>query len=171
MKNISILISVIMILFCVGMSFAQSGFLKIGDIKGESTERAHKDWITIERFSQGIAPQRATTGTSRRRGIAVFEDLIITKKLDKSTPKLMIMCAKGEVVPKLELDMLASDGSLYYKVILNNVKISSISTSSICDPECKLVDEISISYSKITWEYWDSDGNKTVATYNVQAGN
>lgn len=160
-----------MILFCVGMSFAQSGFLKIGDIKGESTERAHKDWITIESFGQGIAPQQAMTGSTRRRGAVVFEDLIITKKLDKSTPKLMELCAKGQVVPELELDMLSNDGSLYYKVTLNNVKINSISTNTTCDPHCKLLDEVAFGYSKITWEYWDSEGNKTGTTYNVQTGN
>ena len=159
-----------MILFCVGMSFAQSGFLKIGDIKGESTEIAHKDWITIESFAQGIAPQQATTGSTRRRGAVVFEDLFITKKLDKSTPKLMELCAKGQVVPELELDMISNDGSLYYKLTLNNVKINGISTNTTCDPDCKLLDEVAFSYSKITWEYWDSEGNKTGTTYNVQTG-
>ena len=160
-----------MILFCVGMSFAQSGFLKIGDINGESTERAHKDWITIESFSLGIAPKQAATGSTRRRGAVVFEDLIIIKKLDKSTPKLMELCAKGQVVPELVLDMLSIDGSLYYKVTLNKVKINSISTSTACDSDCKLLDEVAFSYSKITWEYWDSKGKKTGATYNVQTGN
>lgn len=161
-----------MILFCVGMSFAQSGFLKIGDVKGESTERAHKDWITIESFGQGIAPQQVVaTGSTRRRGVVVFEDLIITKILDKSTPKLMELCANGQVVPELVLEILSNDGGLYYKVILNKVKINSISTSTICDPDCKLLDKVAFSYSKITWEYWDSMGNKTGATYNVQTGN
>jgi len=160
-----------MMLFCAGLSFAQSGFLKIGDIKGESTDRAHKDWITIESFSQGIAQKKATTGATRRTSAVVFEDLVITKKVDTSTPKLMELCAKGQVVPELELDMVSNDGSLYYKVTLNNAKINSISTQTSCDPDCKVLDEVAFSYSKITWEYWDSAGNKTVATFNVQTGN
>ena len=80
------------------------------------------------------------------------------------------MCAKGQVVPKLELEMVSNDGSVYYKVTLDKVKISSINTGSVCDPNCKLIDEVSFNYSKITWEYWDRQGNKTVATYNAQTG-
>lgn len=169
MKNNPLLLFGIMILFCVSVSFAQSGYLKIGDIKGESTERGHKDWIVIESVRQGLEQQQAATGTTRRRGSVVLNDLIITKKLDKSTPKLMEICAKGQVLPELVLDMV-DNGRVYYKVTLNDVKISRIQTESICDPDCKLVDEVSISYSKITWEYWDSAGTKVDATYNAQTG-
>ncbi len=170
MKSNSVLLSGIMILFCVGIAFAQSGYLKIGDIKGESTERGHKDWIVIESVSQSMGQQPAMTGTSRRRSSVVLQDIIITKKLDKATPRLMEMCAKGQVIPELELDMVHNDGRVYYKMTLNDVTIRSISTNSVCKPDCNLVDEVAISYSKITWEYWDNEGNKEVATYSAQTG-
>jgi type VI secretion system secreted protein Hcp len=169
MKRNSVLLFGIMILFCVSASLAQSGYLKIGDIKGESTDRGHKEWIIIESVSQGLEQQQTTTATTRRRGSVVLKNLIITKKLDKATPKLMELCAKGQVVPELVLDMVAN-GRVYYKVTLNNVKISSINTGSLCKPDCNLVDDLSISYSKITWEYWDSNGTKTAATFNAKTG-
>lgn len=171
MKNKSILASGLMILFCVSFSFAQSGYLKIGDIDGESTERAHKDWILIEGFSQGIAAAQSTTGASRQRATAVFEDLMLTKKIDKATPKLMEMCAKGQMAPELELDMVSKDGRLYYKITLNNVRIKSIRTSTSGDADHAPVDEVAFSFTKIKWEYWDSAGNKTETTYNLQTGN
>ncbi len=171
MKSNSVLLAAIMILCCVGISFAQSGFLKLGDIKGESTDNEHKDWIIIESISHALGQQLTTTAATRGRSAAVLEDLIIIKKLDKSTPKLMELCAKGQVLPELELDIVANDGRVYYKVTLNNVRISSISTSSICDPDCKLIEEVAFNYSKITWDYWDSAGNKTTATYNARMRN
>lgn len=171
MKNKSFLLTGMMILFCVGISFAQSAYLKIGDIDGESTERAHKDWIVIESISQGLEQlTQASSGSTRRRGSVALKDLTITKKLDKATPKLMEMCAKGLVVPKLELDLVAN-GKIYYKLSLNNVRITSINTSSLCDTDCLLFDEVSLSYTKISWEYWNSDGSKVVASYNAQTGN
>jgi type VI secretion system secreted protein Hcp len=170
MKSKSTLLSGLLILVCFGLSFAQSGFLKIGDIKGESTHRGHKDWIVIESVSQGLEQQQMATGTTRRRGSIVLKDLIFTKKLDKATPKLMELCAKGQVVPKLVLDIV-TNSKVYYKVTLGNARINSITTSSICDPDCKLMDDVFISYSQITWEYWDSAGNKVVATYNAKTGN
>lgn len=171
MKNNSTVIFGIILLFCVSVSFSQTGYLKIGDIKGESTERAHKDWILIESINQGLEQQQQVmTGSSRRRATVILKDLIITKKLDKATPKLMEMCSKGQVIPKLELDMIAN-GKVYYKITLNNVRISGITTSTVCDSDCELVDEVSISYTKITWEYWDSAGNKVDTSYNAQTGN
>ena len=169
MKNRSVLFSGIMILFCVSVSFSQIGYLKIGDIKGESTERGHKEWIDVLSISQGLEKQKATTGTSRRRGATVLRDLIITKKLDKATPKLMEFCAKGKVVPKLELDMV-TNGKLHYKLTLSNARVNSINTNTICNPNCELIDEVSIGYSQITWEYRDSTGNKVVTTYNAKTG-
>ena len=80
MKSKSILLSGLLILVCVGLSFAQSGFLKIGDIKGESTSRGHKDWIVIESVSQGLEQQHMATGATRRRGSIVLKDLVFTKK-------------------------------------------------------------------------------------------
>tara|TARA_R110002049_G_scaffold87533_1_gene221895 strand:- start:39488 stop:39772 length:285 start_codon:yes stop_codon:yes gene_type:complete len=89
MKRHSALVSGILILFFVGNALAQSGYLKIGDIKGESTERAHKDWIVIESFSQGLEQQQlAMTGSTRRRTSVVFEDLVITKKTGQSNTKI-----------------------------------------------------------------------------------
>jgi type VI secretion system secreted protein Hcp len=171
MKSNSFLLTGILILLCVSLSSAQKGYIKIGDIKGESTERAHRDWILIENISQGLEQQaQMMTGATRRLGSVVAKDLVITKKLDKSTPKLMEMCSKGQVVPELELDMV-SNGKVYYKLTLNNVRISSINTSTSCEPDCLLVDEVSMSYSKITWEYWDSNGSKVVASYNFEMGN
>ena len=55
-------------------------------------------------------------------------------------------------------------------VPLSNAKINSVNTSTICDPNCELIDEVSISYSKITWEYRDSNGNKVVTSYNAKTG-
>jgi type VI secretion system secreted protein Hcp len=100
----------------------------------------------------------------------VAKDFLITKKLDKATPKLMELCAKGQVVPELELDVVADNdrGRVFYKVTLKNVMITSITTNSICEPDCKMVDEIALRYSSITWTHWDNRGGKTEATYNFQ---
>jgi type VI secretion system secreted protein Hcp len=85
----SLLLVGILLLFCSSTSFAQTYYLKIGDIEGESTERAHKDWIIYESFSQGLEQAQSASGAARQRGSVVLNDLIIIKKLDKATPMLM----------------------------------------------------------------------------------
>ncbi|MBT8254615.1 MAG: type VI secretion system tube protein Hcp [Flavobacteriaceae bacterium] len=171
MTRNSILLSALMLLFSIGMSFSQRAFLKIGDIDGEATASGHEAWIVIESLSHALTQQQSTTGTSRRRGNVVLGDLVITKMVDKATPQLMELCAKGQVIPKVELDMVANNGRVFYKVSLENVLINRISTNSVCDPECILVNEVALQAAKVKWEYTDSRGRKVESTYDAQRGN
>lgn len=170
MKSKSLFLSIILLLLFTSAAYTQGAYLKIGDIKGESTERAHKDWIIIESFGQGITAAPTSTGVTRLRSAVQFEDLMVTKKIDKATPKLMEACAKGQVFPELEMDMVTANGRLYYKITLDNVRVKSVRTIVGSDAQGSLVDEMTFSFSQITWEYWDSAGNKTEATYNLQTG-
>ncbi len=172
MKRKSFFFTVLTILLFVGFSFAQGAYLKLGDIKGESTDANHKDWINIESVSYAMGqPKTATTGAVRRRAAVALQDLVVTKSIDKSSPKLMEICAKGQVIPKLELELTSSNNRVYYKVTLNNVRVSSISTNTNCNPNCTLVEEVAFNYAKITWEYHDSSGQRTVASYDARSGN
>ncbi|MFC4722170.1 Hcp family type VI secretion system effector [Geojedonia litorea] len=171
MKPKVIVVLGLMILCCVSVCFAQSSYyIKIADVKGESTDRAHKDWIVIESFSHGLEQQTSPTGATRQRASMAFHDLTISKAVDKSTPKLMEFCAKGQVIPELELDLVAN-GRVYYKLTLKRARINGITTGTDRGPDGKLLDEMTISYTSATWEYWDSSGAKTSASYNAQTGN
>lgn len=170
MKPKSIALSALMILCCIGFAIAQSGYLKLGEIEGEATADGHKDWIIIESVSMGISQRASSSGAIRQRAGAVVEDFMVVKKVDKSSPKLMEACAMGKVIPKLELEMTASNGRTYYKVTLERVIVSSVSTSSAGDGSV-LVEEVAFNYAKITWEYTARNGSKTSASYDVQRGN
>jgi type VI secretion system secreted protein Hcp len=63
-------------------------YLDIGDIKGESTDDKHKGDIEIEDASLGSAPGQST-------GRRTHGEIVITKKVDKSSPKLFEAAAKG----------------------------------------------------------------------------
>ena len=171
MKKASIFLTVFLMFLCCEISFAQKGFMKIGDIDGESTNRGYVDWIVIDAFTNALEQSPQATGATRRRGSVEFADIMVTKKVDKSTPKLMELCAKGQVVPVLEMVLLAKDNKPFYKITLNNVRVSSIISKSECNPECEMMDEFSLNYSKITWEYWDSKGEKTTSSFNAATNN
>ena len=170
MKLPKFLLTCIMLFLFAGISTAQKGYLKMGDIKGESTDREHKDWIIIESFNQAMEKGQTMTGATRRRSSVDFKDIVFSKMLDKSSPKLMEACAKGMVIPDVEMDMVGADGKTFYKVILNKVSISGVRSESNCNPKCEVREEVSLNFSKITWEYTDSRGGKVTATYNVETG-
>ena len=171
MKKATIFLTGLLVLLCCEISIAQKGFLKIGDIKGESTNRGYPDWIVIDAFANALEQAPVATGTTRRRGSVDFGDIIIFKAADKATPKLMEACAKGLVIPEVELVLLSKDNKALYKVTLANVRISSISSKAECNPECKIVEEFSLSYNKITWDYWDAKGEKVTSSFNVSTNN
>ena len=63
-------------------------FLKIDDIKGESTDATHKDEIEVLSWSWGMSQSGSThSGTGSGSGKVNVQDISITKYVDKSTPE------------------------------------------------------------------------------------
>lgn len=172
MKRLQLFIPLLLaVLFFVHTGSAQgNAFMKLGGIEGESTDAKHKDWIIIESYSHGLAKSSAqgVTGAARRRGSAVMEDLVITKKLDKSSPKLMEFAVKGQVIPELILEITNASRNPLYKITLSNVLISSVNNSGTCSPQCEIMEQVSFNFEKITWEYTDARGGKVTSSYNVE---
>lgn len=106
-----------------------AAFAKYDGIDGEATDSNHDKWIDILSIDWGAhKPGGGATGQSRRRGAAVVEDVTLTLEYEKAAPKLQEKCLKGEVIPKLVLELTASYGgsrATYLNVELKNVMITS----------------------------------------------
>jgi type VI secretion system secreted protein Hcp len=89
------------------VSPASGGYIKLGDIKGEATDKAHDGWIEVISMSQAITRQMASgiTGSTRQRASAQYGDLILAKELDKSSPKLQEAVANGTHFPTITLEL------------------------------------------------------------------
>jgi len=78
------------------MPTAVEYFLNIDGIKGESTDSKHKDEIDLMSFSWGAAQLGGGGGGGGgAAGKVQFQDLHITKDVDKSSPILFQRCATG----------------------------------------------------------------------------
>jgi len=105
-------------------------FLKIGDIKGESTDIAHKDEMEILSWSWG-----ASTGTARtKRGVlppACIQDLALMKFIDSASPQLILNSVTGEVAPEAVLTMRkAGESPLEFLILrMSNVAVVSYQIS------------------------------------------
>ena len=74
-------------------------FLKLTDIKGESTDSKHKDEIVVHSWDWGMAQQvlhAGGGGGGSGVGKASFEDLHFTHQIDKASPLIMLACASGK---------------------------------------------------------------------------
>jgi type VI secretion system secreted protein Hcp len=74
---------------------ADSIFIKIDGIKGESTHKDHKDEIEVLSWSWGVENTGGTGGGGGGAGKAAFEALTFTHLIDAASPALMKLCATG----------------------------------------------------------------------------
>ena len=153
-----------------GVSLAFDAFLDIDGIDGESTEDDHKDWIDVLGYSWSTSQPSSgnTSGGSRTSGMADFKDFAIVKYLDKASPKLALYVAKGQHIPKLEFEIMRSDGNgRYMKYELIDVIVTSVlhmgGTEKATGGETPLptgerpIEEVTFAYSEIKWIYTEYD--------------
>lgn len=90
---------------------ANSYFLKIEGVTGESVDKDHKDWIDIHSFSWGLTlATGAGGGSGGGSGRAVFSDFSWTQLADRSTPAWFLIVATGRHIPSVTLDVTRSVG-------------------------------------------------------------
>ena len=146
-----------------------AGYLKIGDIKGESTDDGHKDWINLLSVSQAIS--RDSSGhSSRAAHKASFGDIVVVKEVDASTPKLQESIAVGKHIPVVILDFTkifadregTAQQQPYLQYELKNVMITSYSLSGDAQSDSVPTEQISLNFEeiKVTYTQYDEHGKK-----------
>jgi type VI secretion system secreted protein Hcp len=135
-------------------------FLKIGDVKGNSTDENHGDWIEIASFGSGVANTidpvaiargGSTASVSQHQGIAV------TKELDQTSPLLATYCSMGKC---WEGDDTATievfdEKNLLYQIVLSNAAVSSVSLSGHKDDAGTPYETVVLEFNKISWKFKD----------------
>ena len=140
-------------------------FIKIGDIKGESQDKTHKDEIEVLNWSWGMSQSgNMHTGTGGGAGKVSIQDLSLTKYVDKATPNLMMHCSSGKHVPKVTLTVRKAGGDTqveYLIINLEEVLISSLSTGGSGNDD-RLIENITLNFAKVTVDYQPqkADGTK-----------
>jgi type VI secretion system secreted protein Hcp len=148
-----------------GENMAVDIFIKIGDIKGESQDKTHKDEIEVLNWSWGMSQSgNMHTGTGGGAGKVSIQDLSLTKFVDKATPNLMMHCSSGKHVPKVTLTVrkAGGDSQVEYLIInLEEVLISSLSTGGSGNDD-RLIENITLNFAKVTVDYQPqkADGTK-----------
>ena len=148
--TLRVLLVAVALLFLGTTSANAHGFLKIGDIKGESTDEGHEEWIDVLSIDWGFQREQGRSGSSRAPGRLVFRDLTIHKESDSTSPSIMLKCAKGERIPEVTLDLpLENDrGESKIRVILMNAMITSVQVEDEAGGD-RPTENISINYTEI----------------------
>jgi len=130
-------------------------FIKIGDIKGESQDAAHKDEIDVLAWSWG-GSQSGTThmGAGGGSGKVSVQDLSLTKWVDKASPILFKTMCEGGHIKECVLVVRKAGGKPveYIKLTLSDAIITSISTGG-SGGEDRLTEHVSINFAKFKFDY------------------
>ncbi len=154
-------------------------FLKLDGIKGESTDAKHKGEIEIESFSAGLSNSGSfanAPGAGGGSGKVSFQDIHFTKKVDSSSPLLMLACATGSHVKEATLTCRKAGGDQqeYLKIKLTDCLVSSFQEGGQGDGKLIPVDQLSINFAKINFDYLPQDatgkvGNAIRSGYDLKA--
>jgi type VI secretion system secreted protein Hcp len=152
-------------------------FLKVDQVEGESHDTKHKNEIDVESWSWG----ETNSGDAAHRGgmgagKVSMQDFHFTMKVNKATPKLMVACASGQHIKEATLTCrkAGKDQQEFLKIKLSDFIVSSYQTGGSNHDGVVPVDQISLNFSKIEFEYKDQKPDGTLggtvkAGYDVKA--
>ena len=153
---------------------AFNAFLNLGDIKGESTDKDHKDWVMITQFDHEVTqPPSVTQKTAGGRTAEAVQhsEFSIVKLVDAATPKLYEAACKGTHIPEVTVECWRAGGDpiKYYEIKLKEVLISGVVANG--DPTAQHgfpTETVKMTYGAIEWTYTKQKADGT-AGGNVAA--
>ncbi len=129
-------------------------FLKIGNIKGESTDSKHKEQIEVFNWSWGVT--NAVTvgpGGGGAAGRPSFSDLSFTHRYDRAAPLLWRACAVGQHFAEATLvGTKKGKGEQDYLVVkMSDVVVTSASASDFTGSDA--FEAVGLKFAKVDVEY------------------
>ena len=130
-------------------------FIKIGDLKGESVDKKHKEDIDVLAWSWGVSNSgSAHVGGGAGTGKANVQDLSFTKYIDKCTPDLLLASCNGKHYDKATLVVRkAGETPLeYLTVTMTEVIVTSVSTGG-SGGEDRLTENVTLNFAEVKVDY------------------
>jgi type VI secretion system secreted protein Hcp len=145
-------------------------FLKLDGIDGESADAQHAKEIDVLSYGHALSQPPVTSVGSggASAGRAALTSVHFRKAIDKASVPLMLSCAMGKAVKDaLFTFRRTGTASEFYKVKLSDVLVTAVAQVAgtgeqyplsfkaldIGSDRAGLLDEVTLDYSKIEWEY------------------
>ena len=157
---------------------ADSIYMQVSDIKGESKVRGYENWIELNGFSFSVSKVVSSKGGGGGAGKATFNDIKIQKYMDLSSTALISNAATGKTIKTVVIDEVRDTGEEDYvatKYTLTDVMVSSFNQNHATGEDSETgVEEITLNYAKITVDYNavlanGKPGSKTKFSWDVAA--
>lgn len=121
-------------------------YMKIEGVDGEVADGPFAKWSQVVGVGSKTERPVATTDPPPP---PTFE-FVVRKRVDKSSPVLLTRCAEGVAVGRVAL-IYEEGGKVMYRVVLEDVLISSFRQGVPESGEAGLVEEVSMKFVRATW--------------------
>jgi len=160
---------------------AFNAFVNFGDIKGESTDKDHKDWVMLTKYNHEIAqPASVTQKTAGGRSAEAvqFSEFKLYKLIDAASPKLAEACCKGTHIPEVVIELWRAGGDplKYYEIKLKEVLVSRVVEEADPHGDAKFPTEmVGLTFGAVEWTYTKQKpdgtaGGNVAAKWSVAQG-
>jgi type VI secretion system secreted protein Hcp len=138
-------------------------FLKVDGATGESRNAAYKGWTDLDSFNWGASqPSSMHVGGGGGAGKVSYQDLTCVCSVDKAFPSLMIKCASGEHISKVEIAGAKAGGDQieYLKITMEDVLVTHADVNGAEGAEAKVSYGFQPSKLKIEYSEQTEKGTK-----------
>lgn len=130
----------------------------IGTVEGEATEKGHEKWITLSGYDgDATAPTATGAGGGAGAGKVQLKPIVVTKPIDKSTPKLFQALVTGTRLPTVQIDFVRPDGvggeEVFYSVKLEQVIVTGVHQTDPGKAGGQPLEQVSLDFQKIEITY------------------
>lgn len=138
-------------------------FIKVEGIDGEAQDKDHEGWIDILSYDHSITIETITGGGG---GAAApqHEPIRFVKRIDKSSLPLWDKLNRGEVLRTVNIEFVETGAArfLFLRVDLEEAYVTSYSVSGQSGD--RPIEEIALTYTRITLTYWPQNPDGTPGT-------
>lgn len=140
-------------------------FLKVDGVEGESPDHKHKNEIQLESWSWGETQTGTHAfGSGGGAGKVSMQDFHFVMRVNKASPKLMLACATGQHVKEAVLTCrkAGKEQQEFLKVKFTDLLVSSYQTGGSANGDVIPLDQISLNFAKIEFEYKEQKADGTL---------
>ena len=127
--------------------------LKLPGITGDVTVEGQQGTIEVLSRSGNVQePVTGSAGGSRARSLPVFSDLMIHKRLDRSSPALFLALVKGSILGSGVITFLRTDQggfTTFFTITLTNVLLTKFQTGDSENEVLAGREQINLNYERI----------------------
>lgn len=151
-------------------------YLELKGIKGESQDKTHKDKIDVLAWSWGCSNSGTThMGSGSGAGRANFQDISVTKWIDKSSPVLFQHAATGKHITEGKLICRKAGGKQmeYFTIDIKDIIVTSVSTGG-SGGEDRFTENVTLNFGSFHMKYIEqkpdgAEGAKPEMKYDIAA--